>query len=285
MDGLKTISKKRRRPKAKEPNPLLKGLGVAGPFLLLPLVVLLVVGAALGVWKLFVSTYYERNPTYTVHPRDITLRGNLTLTRELLLPNFGLTKEMNGFALMRDGDIVNKLLKSMPNLRRVQMVYTPRKGVEIWVDERQPLARVAGTELPPMVVDQEGVIFVYPRPGNYPVIGGFDLPDILTPGARLQDGLQCMLHLIAATNDPNYRLPSSVQKVSLLSLDPEDGLVVRLEDGRRIEIAWDGMGSEQRPSEGMYSRLAHLAKVMRAPVNAGKKRFNAMAGDRIAVSE
>lgn len=232
----------------------------------------------------FRSHYYQQNAAFTVHPREIEVHGNSVLSREYLLDLFGLNKPTNGFALVHS-DIVQRLQTQMPLIKQVQMTYEPGKGLEVWVEERTPLARLANGLLP-LAVDEEGVFFTYPNSREgYPEISGFDLPEEIEPGMRLQENLKCMLHLISATAEPTYRLPSRIRRITLLGSHPDDGLLLSLYDGRKIEIAWDGMGEETGFSDGMLKRLEQLAKLLRDPLLSGKRHFNAMAEGRIAVSD
>lgn len=283
-DALRAIPKKRRAKKVAPPGPVRKALAAAWPWLgrgalwALPFVAAV---AGLGVFE---RKYYRENAVFEVRPEAIIVRGNSTVTRDFLLQTFGLSKPRNGFDLL-ESDIVERLRRQMPVLKQVQMTYTPGRTLELWVEERTPLARLPG-EFPPLLVDDEGAVFRYQRKTDgYPVLSGFDLPDLLEPGARLPEGLHCMLRLIAAANRPEYRLPSSIRRVSLLGTEPEDGLRVTLADGRRVDVAWEGMGREREPSEGMLRRLRNVGTVLRSPVNAGKRHFNAMAKDFVAVSE
>lgn len=283
-DALKAIPKKRRTKKAAAPSPARLAAAKALPWCwrlalwVLPLAMAWVGG------RQFVRVYYRENAVFEVRPEDIIVRGNSTVKRDFLLQTFGLSKPCNGFDLL-ESDIVRRLQRQMPLLKQVQMTYSPGRSLELWVEERTPLARLQG-EFPPLLVDEEGAVFRYPhKTEGYPTLSGFDLPDVLEPGARLPDGLHCMLRLIAAANTPAYRLPSSIRRVSLLGNDPEDGLRVTLADGRRVDMAWENMGREREPSEGMLRRLRNVGMVLRSPVNAGKKHFNAMAKDFVAVSE
>lgn len=283
-DALKAIPKTRRAKKAAPAGPVWRVLATVGPWLARGALLALPFVLAAAALHTFVTRYYRKNPVFEVRPEDIVVRGNSTVTRAFLLQTFGLTKPQNGFALL-ESDIVERLQRQMPVLKQVQMTYTPGRSLELWVEERTPLARLPG-DFAPLVVDEDGAVFVYPRQTEgYPVISGFDLPDLLEPGARLPEGLHCMLRLIAAANASAYRLPSGIRRVSLLGNDPEDGLAVALADGRRLIMAWEGMGSERETSEGMLRRLRNLGMALRSPVNDGKRHFNAMAKDFVAVSE
>ncbi len=232
----------------------------------------------------FKAHYYRQNAAFTIHPREIVVHGNSVLSREYLLDLFGLTKPVNGFALVKS-DIVRRLQTQMPLIKQVQMTYEPGKGLEVWVEERTPIARLANGQLP-LAVDEEGIFFTYPNSREgYPEISGFDLPEEIEPGMRLQENLKCMLHLIGATAEPAYRLPSRIRRITLLGSHPDDGLLLSLYDGRKIEIAWDGMSDETGFSDGMLKRLEQLAKLLRDPLLSGKRHFNAMAEGRIAVSD
>ena len=283
-DALKAIPKKRRTRKVEPPSPVRRALMVVWQWFLRCALRVVLFVVALSGFLTFVSVYYRKNAVFEVRPEDIVVRGNSTVRRDFLLQTFGLSKPCNGFDLLKS-DIVERLQRQMPVLKQVQMTYTPGRTLELWVEERTPLARLPG-EFPLLLVDETGAVFRYSRKTEgYPVLSGFDLPDLLEPGARLPEGLHCMLRLIAAANLPAYRLPSSIRRVSLLGTDPEDGLRVTLADGRRVDVAWEGMGREREPSEVMLRRLRNVGTVLRSPVNAGKKHFNAMAKDFVAVSE
>ena len=232
----------------------------------------------------FKQYYFRENPAFLVQPRDVIVHGNSVLSREMVLETFGLTAPRNGFELVQS-EGVHRLQTQMPLLKQVQTTFEPGRGLELWVEERTPIARLANQQQS-LAVDEEGVFFAYPRSREgYPEISGFDLPEDIEPSMRLRDNLRCMLHLIAATSEPQYRLPSRIRRVTLLGSDPDDGLLVSLYDGRKIEIAWDGMAVEQGFSDAMLKRLENLGKLLRDPRLSGKRHFNATASDRIAVSD
>lgn len=290
-DSLKALTRssdkgKKKKSKAapQEPTPLsragqaLRGLGrLAFLWLTVPAL------AGLAFFA-FYKAYYTENPAFELRPEDIIVRGNTTIPRDFIIQAFGLDKRQNGYTILRS-EIVERLKTQMPLLKNVHMAYMPGRSLELWVEERLPIARVS-EELRPLVVDDTGTLFMYPRPTEgYPMVSGFDTPDGLAPGGVLPDSLHCMLRLIAALNAPENRLPSGVRRVTLLGNDVEDGLRVFLADGRRLTLAWDDMARERKPSEGMLKRIRHLNKALREPLNEGKKHFNAMAEDAVAVSE
>jgi cell division septal protein FtsQ len=239
-----------------------------------------------GAFKLFVTYYYKRNAAFLVAPEQVHVLGNATVTRDYILQMFDITKPRNGFDLVQS-DIVEMLSSHMPNLKSAQMTYTPSKKVELWVEERMPVARVKKDSILPLVVDEEGVLFRYPRPVNtLPEIGGFDLPDEeLMPGKRLPVEFHCMLRLLLKVSDASAYFNSAVKRVTLLGIDPDDGLLILLHDGRKIAIAWENMASETAVSEAMVKRLENVRAALRSSASAGKLHFNAMASDRVSVSD
>ena len=78
---------------------------------------------------------------------------------------------------------------------------------------------------------------------------------------------------------------SAVKRVMLLGLDPDDGLVVTLVDGRKITIAWENMSTETETSEAMLQRIRNVSIVLKSNAARGLKHFNAMAADRVTMSE
>lgn len=237
-------------------------------------------------FKGFRVAYYEKNEVFLVAPEDIIVRGNSTISQEYILQCFRIHEPRNAYELLQS-DIVARLSQTLPILKDAKMTYTAGGKLEIWVEERMPLARIAGNIRPPLVVDEEGKIFIYSRPTTtYPEIGGFDLPDEeLQPGNSLPTSLHCMLRLLSVAADTAEFLPSAVKRVSLLGIHPEDGLKVTLVDGRKIDLAWDDMATETEISEDMVDRLRKVALVLRSPSVEGKTHFNAMAPDRVTVSE
>lgn len=281
LPGAVQSGKKKKQPR-KELTPFARFLRAVAGFILRRIADIVLIALLLVGFFLFRSNYYKANPVFLVNPADIEICGNVTIPREMLLTTFGWTKPVNGFDIV-NSDAVSKLKTQMPLIKNVQMSYRPGGKLELWVEERMPLARLAGQRLP-FVVDDEGVIFVYPRSRDgYPEISGFDLPETLEPAMRLSPSLNCMLHLIAAATEPETRLPSSIRRVTLLGPDVDDGLLILLADGRRVRIAWEDMATETVYSEGMLRRLRQVATVLSNPLLATKKDFNAMALDRVTV--
>ncbi len=257
------------------------------PLLLFGLPILVLV-AGIALFMTFKQKYYAQNDVFLVYPRDIVVRGNATLSRALLLETFGLTKPVNGFDVVKS-DIVSRLRNQMPLLKTAQMTFEPGKGLELWVEERTPLARIAGQPLP-LVVDEEGVCFICVRAySGYPEISGFDAPEAFGPASRLPDATLCMLRLIKAASllarEERTRPVPSIRRVTMQGTEPDDGLLVTLADGRKVIIAWEGMATERAPSEGMMRRWRNVMKLLRDPRMEGKRHLNAMALDRVAVSD
>ena len=282
--GVPTASRRKRKAaspwRARWEKAVQAGLPFLGQYgLYLGLLLLLLI-----FFGYFKQHYYRRNPVFTIHPREITLHGNAVLSREFLLDLFHLSQPTNSFDLV-SSDIIGRLQRDAPLIKQAQMTYEPGKGLEVWVEERTPIARLANNRHA-LAVDEEGVCFTYPAGrGDYPVISGFDLPEEVEPGMRLQENLKCMLHLISATAEPKYRLPSRIQRVTLLGNHPDDGLLLSLADGRRVMIAWEGMADESGFADGMLRRLEAVARLLRDPLLEGKRNFNAFAPDRVAVSD
>lgn len=244
-------------------------------------VLLLLIIGSVAAFSIFKREYFARNPAFMVKPEEIKIRGNAMLSRELVLKMFHLDSPVNGFDVVR-GDMVTRLRKQSPQLKNVQMTYEPGNGLELWVEERSPLARLPGAL--PLVVDADGVCFMYPRTRNgYPELRGFDVPD--EPSAQLPETAMCMLRLIAVAIGPKCRFPVSISWVTFIGEEPEDGLRVVLADGRSFVIAWEGMATERSISEGMVRRLQQVATVLRNPLMRGKKHLNAMAINRVAVAD
>ncbi len=239
--------------------------------------------------------YFKDNPVFIVSPEEIVFRGNSMYSNEVLLTTLQLEQPKNGFEIVQS-DIVMRLQNQMPSLKDVQMIYEPGKQLEIWVVERTPIARLARPTVPgenwiSLAVDEEGVTFYYPRSlAAYPEIGDQEYAKTAEPGDQLPADMRCMLHLIQATaeiasNIASKDRPGSIKRISQLSNDSEDGLLITLMDGRKIKIAWPGMSSETGISEDMVKRLQNVALLLRNPLMIGQKHFNAMAPDRVAVSE
>lgn len=252
------------------------------------LLVLLLVG-----FFSFRKAYLYANETFLVYARDIRFTGASEQVEGLLRQMLSESKPVNGFKLMEgrisveeDGyEDILKRLQRMPQLRRVQMVYRPGEGVEVQVEERLPVAQLAGLSWP-LVVDEEGVCFSSANRRGLPELSGFIFSEKgdPEPGDRLPEGLKCMLHLVGALGEKEYKLPrQTLQRVTLLGETPDDGLLLTLSDGKRVEIAWENMGCESGYSEAMLARLKNLRTFLSDPQMSRARRLNAMARDRIAV--
>lgn len=287
MDDLNTITAKRTSKGKKSPQKVSMLRTFLSSSLFKHLITLLIGSSlTLGAISLFKHCYYNKNQNFMVSPNEIHVSGNATLNKSYILQCFDITEPRNGYELLKS-NIVQGLQTKMPILKNAQMTYRPGQSIELWVEERLPLARIAGDLRPPLVVDDEGVLFMYNRPTNLlPEIGGFDLPDAeMMPGKRLPSSLHCMLRLLMATTDAETTFNSAVKRVTLLGANPDDGLRVTLADGRKIEIAWDKMASETATSEDMIRRLRNISRVLKSPTSAGKMHINAMAIDRVSISE
>ncbi len=261
---------------------------------LLFLTVSLICAIPFVVFYLFREYYFFRNDLFLVTPDKINITGNTTLKRDIILTNFDLhNRAVNGFEVVRN-DTTERLRTYLPTLKNAEMTYIPLKGIDIWVEERTPLARLDDTN-PPLTVDEEGVIFNVPPSTSkgYPVIGGFDVTsDMQTPGKELRAPLHCILSLLALEQFAENKLPSRITSVKLLGETPEDGLRVALADGRRITIAWPFMEQMARLNaekvvalRALSEEFAELRQVKEAALRTSTHSDDRIAEERIQAWE
>lgn len=282
MDGLKAIPTKRKK-RTKDTQPSTWGRILETLLKVLPVVLVLatIILIPLGIFHFFRKAYFQDNRDFFIEPKDIRITGNAMLERDHILSIMGLSGPTNALDIV-SSELAEKL-RTTPQVKDARVLYT--QGV-LWIqlEERTPIARIETS--PPLVVDSEGVTFIYRSSTrrNFPEISGFDLPDA-DAGTRIPEEMLCMLHLIEGTNYDECKLPSAIRSISLLGTSVDDGLRVLLRDGRKIDIAWDGMSTEKSLSEAMLRRLRNLRQTLNEPSLEGRTHFNAMAPDRIAISE
>ncbi len=304
METSPVVSKNRQRKKTKPPSRFKEVLAKIGAGMLKYSFSIVMTVLFLAVAIYFYNVYYfpeeaprrEKVPNM-VYPEDIILHGNSVQDRQLTLDCLELNSPQNGFEILRS-DKADRLRTKSPLIRSVQMKFEPPHRLEIWVEERVPVARLVRPKAsegywPALAVDEEGCLFTYPKSLQaYPEIGTQAFARHAEPGAQWPDEQRCVLHLIAAMRNYSFAgkvagQSSEIKSVALLGNmnDPDDGLLVTLLDGRQITIAWPKMSMETEPSEAMHKRLQRLSVVMSDPATAGLTHFNAMAEDRIAGSE
>lgn len=270
------------------------------PFL--PIVIVL--AAAFWFFHLTKTDYLAKpnsqgnEASFLVAPGDIVITGCSSpeteqFVREIYLAGiFGLTEPVNGYDLMQQ-PIVERLRQS-PYFSGARMIYYPKQGkVELHVQERVPIARLPSG----LYVDIWGVCFrpSAPAPGRLPAVSGWDGIAHYVPGSRIPTEYRCMLRIIDATKVGGAVPFPTVSEISLRpgAYSVEDGVEVRLADGREIILAWNGMGMDTdavdeaiRTTErkAMLERLRKVAKVLAAPDLSGKRRINAQT-DNITVSD
>lgn len=270
------------------------------PFL--PVIVVLAV--ALYLFHLTRTEYLTKtgsqNPAtaFLVAPGDIVITGcdspaTEQFVREIYLAGiFGLTKPVNGYELMQQ-PIVEQLRQS-PYFSDAKMTYYPKQGkVELHVQERKPIASLPGG----LYVNISGVCFrpVVRASEPLPVVSGWDGISNYAPGSRVPQKFRCMLRLIDATKVGGTVPFPTIAEVTLRpgAYDVEDGVEMRLKDGREVVLAWQGMGMDtdavpeearRAEREAMLARLNKVAKALAMPDLVGKRHINALT-DYITVSD
>lgn len=270
------------------------------PFL--PVIVVLAV--ALYLFHLTRTEYLTKtdsqNPAteFLVAPGDIVITGCDSPTTEQFVRKtylagiFELTKPVNGYELMQQ-PIVEQLRQS-PYFSDAKMTYYPKQGkVELHVQERKPIASLPGV----LYVNISGVCFrpVVRASESLPIVSGWDGISNYAPGSRVPQKFRCMLRLIDATKVGGTVPFPTIAEVTLRpgAYDVEDGVEMRLKDGREVVLAWQGMGMDpdaaseearQAEREAMLERLRKVAKTLAMPDLAAKRHINALT-DYITVSD
>lgn len=261
-------------------NKIEQSGGRRGPLVVAAVIVvaLLLVAGAFGFGKL--REIYLEQCVITDMASQVSISSGKMVKADVIAENLGLRKGVN-LATIDFEERRRDLLARIPTLRTVTITRKLPDKVEIYAEERVPIAKmnVRGRRgVTDRVVDVEGMVFPCRR-------GTQLLPAIIEPppgtaiGHTLKGRSLAALRLIDTCRDPRFA-DMSVLDVDISKLDY---LLFTLGGTyARAKIAWDGMDDpENHGCDDLVSRLSKLRTAIRTGAADDAKIWNATLPDRI----
>jgi len=213
---------------------------------------------------------------------QVTCTDGTMVKRGTILDRFGIRNGTNladiDFDLKR-----REILRDIPNIRAISVTRRLPNRVDIAVEERRPVVRLAIHARPGVsgrVADTEGVVFTCRRgTGMLPTIR--EKVRAVTPvGQRLTGRALAALRLVETASDARFAA------LGILDADiaKQDFIVATLGDYATLKVAWDGMDDPTDANQtNLVVRLDQVLKTVKNTdsVGAGTKVWNATIPNRV----
>ena len=224
---------------------------------------------AAGVWAHH-HYYLRRDGRYTL--LDLDIGPGVLYTPAKVAEILGLEEGKNIFEVCDIAEGRKHLLQTGHAVKEVSITRVLPGRLVVRTVEREPVARIAGKQN--LLVDGEGVVFEGNWPAQLPVITGTGNAGA---GARLQG-----MGLESAFFARVLRSAGTSLPVASIDASQVDYLVLTLTGGRRVEIAWEGMGRGDA-EKALLSHLDSVAGIVET-VPAGRS-FDARKKNEISARE
>lgn len=218
---------------------------------------------------------FARNPRFVIQRLEIEAGEvmHAGLVKEFTRIDVGT----NLFAV-NTGELRKAFLARAPNVQSIRFYRFLPDRMRIEITERVPLARVG--RLGHLVASGDGHVFGL-RAGlsRLPILSGYPGAR-LRPGNRLSGAARAAVQVLAACEDPELGI-----RIREIDVSRTDYLMVFLEGHggvRRMDLNWDGMGSETRASRAaMTERLRWASQVLHSEKGRRQSRLDATYADMI----
>ncbi len=177
--------------------------------------------------------------------KHLVIRGGRAIKEARIREYTGISEGTNLFAVNISD--VRKELRTVPNIRDIEIARILPDTMVINVSERMPMARVGFRGAYP--VDEDGYVFVPRRKmQGLPFILG-DEARKLRPGQKAPVRVGAALKVIKMCDRHDISLD-----VSSIETDNEDYLTVRLSSGKFAHLKWEGMYEDDEKSRKLLER-------------------------------
>lgn len=215
----------------------------------------------------------------------IDVRHCSTISKNDLLRILGIKEGMPLFSCDSLSGKIGEILEIVPTIASIDISRKSSGVVDIFVSERIPIARIAGTRLAAdtgtrLAVDAGGVVFSSRSNERVPEFLGFNM-ELIAPGTNLyrtaKSNQIAALQLVNYLKEINGNIDGTV--FSLASADVSnsyrlDCVFNVLNSGIHVQLAWKGMGTETPESlKNLKNQLKVLEKTYNHPQSEGGRLY------------
>jgi len=192
-------------------------------------------GMAAGAWAYY-HFYLCRDSRFALLHVDI--EHGAIFSPEELTETLRLEKGKNIFTVCNIAEKRRHLLENGHAVKEVSLTRVLPDRLVVKTVEREPVARIAGRQN--LLVDGEGVVFTGNWPAQLPGITGAG-GGAVEAGTRLQEMGRASALFARVLRSTGASLP-----VLNIDASKEDYIVLTLTGSRRVLLAWEGIGSDDR---------------------------------------
>jgi len=231
-------------------------------------VLIVLVGTGYGGFVYLKNILFVKNPRYTIIKIEVQSSGVFSADRFKEYTKIKEGDNMYSFKLKN----VQKLFKhKIPNVKEIEIRRQLPDALIVKIMERTPVIRLSRRSR--LCVDRDGYIFaVNGRKLNFlPYISGYEYLS-LRPGGKLTGRSLSAVKLVTLGASGMIDLP-----ITNVNISQEDYIIVFLNNGKKLNIAWKGMDDNSEESlEELETKLMRFVVLLNSPQGKALYDFSAI---------
>jgi len=233
-------------------------------------VLIVLAGTGYGSFVYLKNILFVKNPRYTISKIEVQSSGAFSVDR---FKEYTKIKEGDNMYSFKLKDVENLFKHKIPNVKEIEIRRQLPDALMVKIMERTPVLRLSrGSNL---CVDRNGYIFFVFNGSKLkflPYISGYEYVS-LSPGGKLTGRSLSAVKLVNLGVSGMIDLP-----ITNVNISQEDYIIVFLNNGKKLNIAWNGMDDNSEDSlEELETKLMRFVVLLNSP--QGKALYNFSAID------
>jgi len=231
-------------------------------------VLIVLVGTGYGGFVYLKNILFVKNPRYTITKIEVQSSGVFSEDR---FKEYTKIKEGDNMYSFKLKDVQKQFKHKIPNVKEIEIRRQLPDALIVKIMERTPVIRLSRRSR--LCVDRDGYIFAVngSKLNFLPYISGYEYLS-LRPGGKLTGRSLSAVKLVTIGASGMIDLP-----ITNVNISPEDYIIVFLNNGKKLNIAWKGMDDNSEESlEELETKLMRFVVLLNSPQGKALYDFSAI---------
>ena len=229
---------------------------------------IVIIGMGYGSFVYLKNILFVKNPRYTITKIEVQSSGIFSSDR---FKEYTKIKEGDNMYSFKLKNVENLFKHKIPNVKEIEIRRQLPDTLMVKIMERTPVIRLSRRSI--LCVDRDGYIFAVngSKLKFLPYISGYEYLN-LRPGGKLTGRSLSAVKLVTLGVSGIIDLP-----ITNVNISQEDYIIVFLNNGKKLNIAWNGMDDNSEKSlEELETKLMRFVVLLNSPQGKALYDFSAI---------